>query len=632
MKQGDILFEETIAPAGRERVALFSEATEDPNPIHVNDDFAHKAGFRTVLQQGPMTTAQFARLLGKAVGDDAVKSARRHLHGAGLSRRHADPARRGDRTRSADALHADGGQERRHADGEGHRRSERAGMTRRHPNKVMVAGGAVGPFGRHIARSLADIANEAIVEAVAAARVARSDIAAAFVGNAFGGAITDQELILAQTLLAPAGISGIPMRTIKNACSSGADAVHLGWSAIAYGQYDCVLVLGAEKLTHDDKLRAFKALATATDHAPLSATAARSLSTSMPTVPRAYMEQYGATPEHFAKVAAKNRDHARLNDRAAERRPLTVAEVLADRVVVPPLTRAMCGGIADGAACVILVSEDFAKRRGINGMSEIVASSVVSGIPGGSADGNATHRAARGAYEASGIDARDIAVAEVHDPTSPQELFDIEDLLFCGRGEAIRLLAGRRHRDRRPHPGEHQRRARPAAVIRSAPPASRRSSKSTSNSPAAPAPRQVAGAKVGLAQMAGGLARQRFRHCQCASVVGLRPRMSYRNPRSLRSLHQQRVVSILVERDAGGEKPAHRRRALHRAGCERARCGRCGDSRPRRRGRPGIAPGRASARKRSTSSPTVCWRKPTASPGSRPPIPARPGARARPIS
>ena len=52
------------------------------------------------------------------------------------------------------------------------------------------------------------------------------------------------------------------MHTIKNACSSGSDAVHLGWSAIAYGQYDCVLVLGAEKLTHADKRRAFAALAT----------------------------------------------------------------------------------------------------------------------------------------------------------------------------------------------------------------------------------------------------------------------------------------------------------------------------------------------------------------------------------
>ena len=72
LKQGDLLFEETIAPAGRERVALFSEATEDPNPIHVDDEFARKAGFKTVLQQGPMTTAQFAQLLARAVGDDAV--------------------------------------------------------------------------------------------------------------------------------------------------------------------------------------------------------------------------------------------------------------------------------------------------------------------------------------------------------------------------------------------------------------------------------------------------------------------------------------------------------------------------------------------------------------------------------
>ena len=177
-------------------------------------------------------------------------------------------------------------------------------MTRRHPNRVMVAGGAVGPFGRHTARSLADIANDAIVEAVAAARVARSDIAAAFVGNAFGGAITDQESILAQTLLAPAGIAGIPMRTIKNACSSGADAVHLGWSAIAYGQYDCVLVLGAEKLTHDDRSRAFKALATATDRAPLGD--GRSVFVDINAGrAKSYMEHFGATPEHFAKVAAK---------------------------------------------------------------------------------------------------------------------------------------------------------------------------------------------------------------------------------------------------------------------------------------------------------------------------------------
>jgi acyl dehydratase len=68
LRSGTVLFERTLPPAGRERIALFSVATEDPNPIHVDDDFAHRAGFPTVLQQGPMTTAQFARLLEECTG------------------------------------------------------------------------------------------------------------------------------------------------------------------------------------------------------------------------------------------------------------------------------------------------------------------------------------------------------------------------------------------------------------------------------------------------------------------------------------------------------------------------------------------------------------------------------------
>jgi acyl dehydratase len=72
--KGDLLFERKLASSGRERVALFSAATEDPNPIHVDDDFAAKAGFPNVLQQGPMTTAQFARFLSEIAGAQALKS------------------------------------------------------------------------------------------------------------------------------------------------------------------------------------------------------------------------------------------------------------------------------------------------------------------------------------------------------------------------------------------------------------------------------------------------------------------------------------------------------------------------------------------------------------------------------
>lgn len=304
--------------------------------------------------------------------------------------------------------------------------------------RVLVAGGAIGRFGRFVDQPLTAIATPVVRDALAAVGLAASDIEAAFVGNAFGGALAGQESILAQVLLTPTGLARIPMRTVKNACSSGSDAVHLAWSTIAYGQYDCVLVLGAEKLTHSDKARSFAALASATDHPPQSDGRSVFMDVNAERA-NAYMARYGATPMHFARVAVKNRAHAGLNERAAERAPLTVEGVLADKVVIAPLTRAMCGGMVDGAACVVLVSEDFARRRGLIG-SVVAASSVVSGVPEGDAEGNATHRAAQAAYEAAGIAPSDVSVAEVHDPSAPQELFDIEDLMLCPRGGAIALV------------------------------------------------------------------------------------------------------------------------------------------------------------------------------------------------
>lgn len=73
LNPGDILFDHRQPGASRAAIALFSRATEDPNPIHVDEAFAKECGFPQVLQQGPMTTAHFARLLGAAVGAARLK-------------------------------------------------------------------------------------------------------------------------------------------------------------------------------------------------------------------------------------------------------------------------------------------------------------------------------------------------------------------------------------------------------------------------------------------------------------------------------------------------------------------------------------------------------------------------------
>lgn len=394
------------------------------------------------------------------------------------------------------------------------------------PHRVIVAGGVAGPFGRHADATLASLAAPAVAGGLKQAGLEARDLQAAFVGNAFGGVLQNQELILGQTLLAPLGIAGVPVHTIKNACSSGADAVHLAWSAVAYGQYDCVLALGAEKLNLPEKARAFAALASATDHPPAGEGRSVFMDINAERT-RRYMERFGAAPRHFALAAAKNRRHASLNPNAALREPATAEAILADKIVVAPLTRGMCGGLADGAAAVVLVSEDFARRRGIAGPT-IAASAVVSGLGTVGAHGcaplsaanmreqgaqpcaptfSATKRAGLLAFEHAAIPPADVSLAEVHDPTSPQELFDIEELGLATPGGAIALtesgataLGGRLPVNvsgglvARGHP------VGATGVAQIAELAEQLMGRAGA--------RQVEGARIGLAQMAGGLLGQ----------------------------------------------------------------------------------------------------------------------------
>ena len=371
------------------------------------------------------------------------------------------------------------------------------------PCEVVVAGGEVGAFGLWPDSSLQTLAQPVVEAALRDAGVQAAQLEAAYVGNALGGLMQGQETMLGQMLLPASGIQGIPVHNVKNACSSGADAMALAWSAVAYGQYDCVLVLGVEKMTHPDRTRAMAALASASDRQPTDP--GRSVFMDL-NAERAknYMRRYGATPRHFALCAAKNRFHASLNHKAAVRTLMDADAVLQDRMVLDPLTRAMCGGIADGAAAVVLVSSAFARRHGLRG-PKVRASCVVSGQPQRSADApSASARCGVLAFAAAGLDPRDVSLAEVHDPTAPQEFIDIEDLGLCAPGQAFVLtesgqtqLGGRMPVN---VSGGLTCRGHPVGATGVAQIVELSRQLSDRAGPA-----QVAGARWGLAQMAGGL-------------------------------------------------------------------------------------------------------------------------------
>jgi acetyl-CoA acetyltransferase len=150
-----------------------------------------------------------------------------------------------------------------------------------------------------------------------------------------------------------------------------------------------------------------------------------------------YLERAGGTVEDLALVVVKSRQAGSLNPNAQFRTPVTVEEVLAGRLIHPPLHMAMCSPLSDGAAALVVMSERAARERGRTGL-RVRATSIASNNP--LAGVTPTQAASTHAYERSGLGPSDLDVVEVHDAAAPAELLIIEDLGLTPPGTAIKLL------------------------------------------------------------------------------------------------------------------------------------------------------------------------------------------------
>lgn len=309
--------------------------------------------------------------------------------------------------------------------------------------KVVIGGVGMTPFGKFLERNLKSLAEEAVSLALKDARVSVNDVDRVFFGNAAAGVVTGQEMIRAQSSLRNTGLDGKPMFNVENACASGSSALNLAWLSVASGQAETALVVGVEKLSHEDKAISFGAFAKAVDlEEPLPegvTTGTGSLFMDLYAAKaRKWMEKTGADASDFARVVVKSRRAGSLNPLAQFRKETSVEEVLASRMVSDPLTLFMCSSIGDGGAAVFICSEDYAARRDIRPVF-IRASSIVSAKADGSGELVAV-RAANAAYEEAGIGPSDVHVVELHDASAPAELIHYENLGLCAAGDAPKLI------------------------------------------------------------------------------------------------------------------------------------------------------------------------------------------------
>jgi acetyl-CoA acetyltransferase len=246
------------------------------------------------------------------------------------------------------------------------------------------------------------------------------------------------------------------MVNAENACASSSTALHLGWTAVKAGLYDCVLVAGFEKLYDKDKLKSYFALGTAVDieiitkfledfqktqgpgDSILSEGSGKNRSIFMDMYAyytRRYMEKYRLTQTHFAKIAVKSHKNGANNPNAQYQKEVTIDEVLQSGDVAYPLTRMMCSPIGDGAAAAIICSKKAAARF-THSPIWIEASVLGSGKLSTDMDDTLTRRLGPKAFQAAGIGPEEVDVIEVHDATSPSEIITLIELGLCPGEEA----------------------------------------------------------------------------------------------------------------------------------------------------------------------------------------------------
>jgi acetyl-CoA acyltransferase len=319
-------------------------------------------------------------------------------------------------------------------------------------NDVWILGIYMTKFGKHPDKDAIDLASEAALAALKDAGVGLKEMGILAYGNLVGQ--TSGQMLQKQI-----GQTGIPVFNVSNACATGATALKTAIMAIKSGECDMGLAVGVEKLAGAGLLAGGSRKDDGNVFTPrgrygaIAATDGRIGTDTMPgtfaQVGMEYGHKYGgASFEDFAAISVKNHGHSTLNPLAAYTKAMSLEEVMGDMMIAYPNTRPMCSANCDGAAAAVVVSDAKLKTLSLEQQRRAikVSASVLTTDPYQEAcqvlpDVNTlTKRAAREAYEKAGIGPDDLDLVELHDCFATAEMVHYDNLMLCPEGGAVDFL------------------------------------------------------------------------------------------------------------------------------------------------------------------------------------------------
>lgn len=307
-----------------------------------------------------------------------------------------------------------------------------------------IAGWGHTKFGKLADQGLEDLIVSAGREALADAGLSGDDVDGIWIGH-FNGGLVGDGFPSSLALQIDPDLRFKPATRLENACASGSAAMFAARQAILAGEAKAALVIGVEKMTH----LANAEVAAALGHAAYQKEEA---GLSFPGVfaqfAQAYFDRYGDQSRALARIAAKNHGNSVNNPLAQLQKPMDeeFCATVSDRnpIIAAPLKKTDCSLVSDGAAALVLVSEDMlgdvAKAVHLRGVAQVNDLLPMSRRDLLAFEG--PRRAIHTAYDRAGITVSDIDVAEVHDCFTIAELMIYEAMGLAAHGHAADLLKG----------------------------------------------------------------------------------------------------------------------------------------------------------------------------------------------
>ncbi|MFB6161672.1 MAG: beta-ketoacyl synthase N-terminal-like domain-containing protein [Haloferacaceae archaeon] len=307
---------------------------------------------------------------------------------------------------------------------------------------VYVVGAGQSPFGTHPDETYCSLFDTAFDRALADV----DGLDPARIGEAYLGTLGvggRQIGLSAPAVTEYVGLHGVPTTRVENACAAGGYAFRHAVRAVRSGAVDVALAGGYEVMsdTSADRTRWWLGVSGEMAWERTSGTTFAGVYAQMAD---AYLDAHDATREDLARVAVKNHANGAKNPNAHLGFECSLDDAMTAPTVADPLTRYHCCPTSDGASAVLVASADVAEEvterpvrvagaGASSGRVGLFQRDTLTGVP-------ASERAADRAYDEAGVAPDDVDFAEVHDCFAIAELLAYEDLGFCDRGEAARLL------------------------------------------------------------------------------------------------------------------------------------------------------------------------------------------------